>query len=365
LKAKLFWRRNNSEPLSESGENVMALSRQPLLTIAIPTLNRVGYLRLNLARLREEMLAGIVPGAIEVLVSDNHSTDGTEALVKEFQDSGLLIRYVRNEKDVGSDANIAQCFNLALGHYVQIMGDDDLYVPGKLGTLLGELEKAEYGVVCLRSYGYEHDYEREYPGAGGGIVAYGDVGDFLAAIGPMVTFISACVINKRIQQDVDANRFCGSNLVQVHLVVNAIVLAKNNLRLTEYILACKRNNSGGYDFSEVFVERLGRILDSYQVAGLLPEDIRRFETTMLTWYHPFYLFRQRLAKQGNLSDTYKRFVTRFGNRLLFRMWVAPILLLPRPLALAWGAATTFVGRVKNGDLRRGVRFVFSRLFASR
>ncbi|EEF26878.1 conserved hypothetical protein, partial [Ricinus communis] len=179
------------------------------------------------------------PGVLEVIVSDNCSTDTTPEVVASAQSQGLNIRYIRNKVDIGSDANIAQCFNEAFGHYVQIMGDDDLYVKGTLSYLIDHLQKAEYGIVCLRPFGYEADPDKEYPRGGDArIETYDKVGDFLAAIGPYITFISACIINKRVQEDIDARQFCGSNLVQV----------QRNVYLKRYILACKRANSGGYDF---------------------------------------------------------------------------------------------------------------------
>src|SRR5690349_17462512 len=103
----------------------------PVLTIAIPTFNRANYLEMNLGRLVDECSC-IAPGTIEIIVSDNHSTDTTPEVVARAIERGLPIRYLRNAMDIGSDANIAQCFNEATGHYVQIMGDDDLYAKGRL-----------------------------------------------------------------------------------------------------------------------------------------------------------------------------------------------------------------------------------------
>lgn len=332
----------------------------PVLTIAIPTFCRARYLEMNLRRLLQEMPS--VPSAkLEVLVADNHSTDATPQVVTDAVAAGLPVRYLRNFVDIGSDANIAQCFNEARGDYVQILGDDDLYVTGTLARVIAMLESNTYGVLCLRPFGYERDAQREYPGVGGRLREFSQAGKFLSAIGPLVTFISATLINRRIQANVDARDFCGSNLVQVHLVVNAALMARQNAFMTEYMLACKRSNSGGYDFSEVFVERLGRILDTFRLRGLRESDIQQFETRMLMSYHPFYLFRQRLSKQGNLHDTRRRFKARFGRRALFRMWVAPIIFLPRPMALGWGAFTTATGRLLNGELRRGLAFMWHRL----
>ncbi|WP_157697817.1 glycosyltransferase family 2 protein, partial [Caballeronia calidae] len=101
------------------------------LTIAIPTFNRARYLRINLQRLAEEM-PSTLSGKVEILVSDNHSTDETPTIVADAIHAGLVLRYIRNERNLGSDANIAQCFNEARGDYIQILGDDDIYVRGTL-----------------------------------------------------------------------------------------------------------------------------------------------------------------------------------------------------------------------------------------
>lgn len=336
----------------------------PLLTISIPTFNRAQYLKLNLEQLAREM-ASVDKGLVEVLVSDNGSADETPEVVASVQKAGLDIRYVRNPVDIGSDANIAQCFNLARGRYVVIMGDDDLFADGMLAPVLEQLGKRDFGVVCLRSFGYENDPVAEFPGGGGEAKVFDDSGRFLATIGPLISFISACIINKSLLPNTDANQFCGGNLVQVHLVLRAALAARTNLYITNYVLACKRNNSGGYDFSRVFVEEFGRILDLHRPFGLNDAAIAAIETNMLTWYHPFYLWRQRLANIGDIRATYGRFKKRFGRRWLFRLWVAPILLLPRPLALVWGGGVTTAGRVIRGDARRGAAFVWNRIRARR
>lgn len=338
----------------------MNAATSPKLTIAIPTLDRARYLRMNLDRLRDEM-PSLPAGKVDILVSDNHSTDETTDVVARAVEAGLPVRYIRNEENLGSDANIAQCFNEARGDYVQIMGDDDLYVRGTLARVVALLEADNYGVLCLRPFGYDNDPDAEYPGRAGAMREYTEAGRFLRAVGPLITFISAIVINRRIQADVDARQFCGCNLVQVHLAVRAAILANKNAYVTEYMLACKRNNSGGYGAPEIFVERLGGILDSFRGKGLTQDDIRDFETRMLLSHHPFYLLRRRIAERGSLHDMYERFHARFARRPLFHLWVAPIMRLPRPAALLWGIFTTVTGRVLNGELRRGLKFAWHRL----
>lgn len=336
----------------------------PLLTIAIPTWQRASFLALTLAQLHREVTllsSGLSLDQIEIVVSDNGSTDNTLAVVESVQSLGFALRYVRNAENMGSDANIAQCFNLAQGQYVMILGDDDLLVDGALSWLLQTLMRRTWGVVCLRPYGFESDFRREYPGAGGKEIEFSDAGDFLAAIGSFMTLISSCVINKSLLVGQDAREFCGGNLVQVHLVIRAALKGEHNLFVRRYWVACQRNNSGGYDFAKVFVLELGRVLDSYHSAGLSAVAIYRLETRLLLSYYPFYMLRQQLGRSGDMNTTFAYFSARFGHRWLFRLWLAPILQLPRPLALLWGAGVTLIGRIISGDLRRGMAFIRNRL----
>jgi abequosyltransferase len=298
---------------------------------------------------------------VEVLVSDNCSPDETPQIIASYNSSTLPLRYIRNAENIGSDENIAQCFNLAHGRYVLILGDDDLLLDGALALLCSHLRPERYGVVCLRPYGYDRDFRREHPGGKGRSREFEDGGKFLAAIGPYMTLISSCVINKLLLADVDARIYCGGNLGQVHLVIQAALRAQHNLFIDDYQVACKRNNSGGYDFSRVFVEEFGRILDDEKRLGLSNHAVSKIETRMLVGYHPTYLLRQRRKKSGDLAATKATFDARFGRRRLYRFWLAPILDLPRPFAIAWGMVATLLGRTASGELRRGLIFARNRI----
>ena len=102
---------------------------------------------------------------IEIIVSDNDSTDNTAEVVNDAISKGLNIRYIRNETNIGSDANFAQCFNLATGKYVMIMGDDDQFTTSAISSILQQLEhaKEDYGVVFLKAYAFEQSAELELP----------------------------------------------------------------------------------------------------------------------------------------------------------------------------------------------------------
>jgi glycosyltransferase involved in cell wall biosynthesis len=90
----------------------------PLFTIGIPTYNRAGYLRKALAAAESQTL-----GDLEVLVSDNASTDETAAVVRG---AGGRTRYLGQETNVGASANFLKLIEAANGKYFSFLQDDDL-----------------------------------------------------------------------------------------------------------------------------------------------------------------------------------------------------------------------------------------------
>ena len=168
------------------------MQAQPLLTIAVPTYSRASYLKETLDQLRLEILSHHLDD-IEIIVSDNASPDNTHRVVSDASKPEFEIRYLKNLNNIGPDANIARCFNEAKGHYVLILGDDDLFYDGSLKWLMTIIRRHEYGVICMRAYGFDADFRMEYPGRFGRDEVFDDVGQFLTTIGPLVTLISAAM----------------------------------------------------------------------------------------------------------------------------------------------------------------------------
>lgn len=92
----------------------------PLVTIAIPTYNRAdSYLKQAL-----ESAVNQTYQNIEIIVSDNCSTDNTEMVVKGFSDP--RIRYFKQTKNIGANNNFNFCLDQAKGDYFLLLQDDDM-----------------------------------------------------------------------------------------------------------------------------------------------------------------------------------------------------------------------------------------------
>lgn len=108
----------------------------PSLSICIPTRNRAAYLRDALAEIARQ--GG---GDVEVVVSDNASTDDTEAVVAAARGALPRLVYHRWEENAGADRNFLKVVELAGGEYCWLFGDDDLPAPGAVAAVREALGK--------------------------------------------------------------------------------------------------------------------------------------------------------------------------------------------------------------------------------
>ena len=111
---------------------------RPLLSICIPTYN--GARRIESALYSLAPQAAAHGGEVELIVSDNCSTDDTREVVERARKWGP-IRYHRNEQNVGQARNVLRLTNeLAEGEFAWVLGDDDLVRPGGVERVLSVLK---------------------------------------------------------------------------------------------------------------------------------------------------------------------------------------------------------------------------------
>lgn len=118
----------------------------PLLSICIPTFNRAGHLK--------ECLQSVVTShaahrdKVELIVSDNASTDDTAEIVRCFQDSGHVILYSKHQANIGPHANFRAAAEAASGRFIWLLGDDDKLDREAVGSVLKKIEGGAEAVVC-------------------------------------------------------------------------------------------------------------------------------------------------------------------------------------------------------------------------
>ena len=92
------------------------------LTIALLTFNRKSFLKESLFSIFQQTYRNF-----EIIVLDNHSTDGTPELILGLNDARL--RYVRNAPGHDMLFNVMSAVQMARGERLLIFHDDDIMEP--------------------------------------------------------------------------------------------------------------------------------------------------------------------------------------------------------------------------------------------
>src|SRR5204862_7578202 len=98
--------------------------RMPRVSVVMVTYNRLEFLRDCIEMIRCQTLSDL-----ELIVADDHSTDGTEAYVREVAQQDPRVRYHKAPLKGGINAALNSAIGMACGDYIQICHDHDAYLP--------------------------------------------------------------------------------------------------------------------------------------------------------------------------------------------------------------------------------------------
>lgn len=317
-------------------ERIKELNNPPtdiLLTIAIPTYNRGLFLDLCLRQITKQWQG--LEKKVEVIVSNNHSTDHTEDVVRSYLAKAYPVRYLSNEVNVGAERNLVQCFRAATGRYILILSDDDLLLDGALARIVSFLEKDNYGVVHVGAFSYDREFLSEQPDELfiGRHDEYQNVQKFIQRVHYFFTFISGNIVNKTmVPKDFDIERFVGTNIPQLGWTLSALLNAKKNLYVMEKMIAAKSDNSGGYPLVRVFGTNMDTIFKYFMAQGVSGQYFDIIKRSLVKYFFPWHILQARLRKDYfQHEDYYRELFPVFKTYWGFWVYTVPNIFLPVPL----------------------------------
>jgi len=111
----------------------MISSKVPLVSILIPTYDQKHeYLRESIQSAIDQTYSNL-----EIIISNNHSTNGVEKVFEEFNDERLV--YVKPEKHLGLNDHFNYAASKAKGEYICFLSSDDLLFKGCIEKTLSPL----------------------------------------------------------------------------------------------------------------------------------------------------------------------------------------------------------------------------------
>jgi glycosyltransferase involved in cell wall biosynthesis len=120
------------------------MNSTPLVSVGLPTYNRVADLKQAI----ESVLAQDYSN-LELVISDNASTDETQRVCEEFCARDSRVKYIRQSTNRGPRANFLEVLQQARGEFFMWLGDDDWLDSSYLSRCAQKLvENPDYSLVC-------------------------------------------------------------------------------------------------------------------------------------------------------------------------------------------------------------------------
>lgn len=319
---------------------------RPLLTIAIPTYNRSSCLAELLAML-EPQLAGET--RVELVISDNASSDDTPAVVESFREKGLALTYNRNEENIGPDSNFLKCFREAHGRHVWLFGDDDFILPGSLHKVLNILSENDYDLIHVGFVGFQgRSVPRGSPSTQVDFEIIDNPSEMVRRANHSLSFISANIVNyDQVTENLDhsLDELTGTNLQQLGWVYTALNNYRRGVHIKEPLIAAADSAVASFDFVGVFGPKFVTVTDRWLKSIKLRKIIY---ASILKTLMPFYLIRSRRICNTRSSNRSTRAVVSsvFSHNYLYWLYNYPIVTLPVTMAEWYWILVRITGRIE-------------------
>jgi glycosyltransferase involved in cell wall biosynthesis len=131
------------------------------ISIGIPTFNGAS----RIGKALDSILIQLTPEfatSIEVVISDNASTDNTSSVIASYIESfPCAIVYRKNDTNIGYDRNVNALFLCAVGQYVWLLADDDVLKPKAIQQVLNTFSlHNDLKIMQLNFQSYDSDMKQ-------------------------------------------------------------------------------------------------------------------------------------------------------------------------------------------------------------
>lgn len=302
------------------------------LSICIPTFNRAHFLDQALESITNS-LTEETQSQVEIVISNNASTDNTVEIIASYQQKMPKLNWniVHQLSNIGS-INIVIVTKYATGKYIWIISDDDIVNESSIECILQILAQKH----DVKSLILEYSTFQENPFTRKRVLLKTntkilDKDQALLMLSTNITFLSILVFeNKNLKIDQAINN--SSHLPQCYLFANQISQGQV-AHLSGISIYVRENNSGGYNFFQVFVTQFEDLLHYCASLGFSNKTIQAVKTKHL-WY--LYKFSIILKSQNYGSftldshDAIQRMKAAYPNHWIGN-FIILVLKIPDPL----------------------------------
>ena len=259
---------------------------KPVLSICIPTYNRSSYLEDTLSVFTQEKIF-LETDDIEIVISDNCSTDETENVCHKFiKKFPSKITYFKQKENI-RDKNFAAVLNMAKGNFAKLNHDHVFFSKGELEKFINFLKENKTDDIILLSNGSNRL---------SGIYKCNNFNDVLDKISYNITWIGAyCFRVSPFKKLKEPDRYSHLNFSQIDMLSR---LMKNGSSATIYadkvMDGISINGKGGYSVPLVFGHNYMKIIDEIFLDNRINLDVyKKHKKTLLIKHINKFCFNQK------------------------------------------------------------------------
>ena len=296
-----------------------------LFTLAIPTYNRPEYLDICLKNIlvAHSNLSNSEKHFIEILISDNSENNLSSDVVNQSKYDSLNITYIKNNTNIGSDQNLANCYIKSSGEYVSLMGDDDFVEGDYFTRILPIIKEMQYMVIFLKVFGYTFSENEKRPNSNQKNIIFKTPIDALLHRNIQLGFISGLILRRDKINEQTINNGVGTNLVQVNACLHILSTHnKDSIYIPINLVGTTRNNTGGYNPVKVLYENYFELLNKFDNLGLSNLQLDRLKNKMLyTFYSRNFAQYIRANNSGLSTNDFKILDKSFHNNFFYKYFI--------------------------------------------
>ena len=115
-----------------------------MLSIITPNYNHSAFVAGQISAIRTQSFRNF-----ELIVIDDCSTDNSVAVIEEAIKNDDRIRFIKNEKNLGVNANVEKGRALCQGEFIYFAAADDQILPGFFEKSITALQQAPQAGICF------------------------------------------------------------------------------------------------------------------------------------------------------------------------------------------------------------------------
>lgn len=240
----------------------------PLLSICIPTYNRAEYL---IKCINSIVCQSDFDDRVEIIISDNCSTDSTELEAKKLANLYTNIKYFKNQNNI-FDENHLVALKRGSGLLRKLSNDTIIYKDGSLKYILDLIEKYKFSRPVIYLHNHKNiKFDEE--------ILLLSLDEFIRQISYRITWIgSICIWNDGLERLKIYSEHFDSRLAHVPYILNEIhhrkrVLISNRVLMSSCSVKKKDLTYGLY---KVFYENLLEFINEYRLKEVINYDTYKF-----------------------------------------------------------------------------------------